>query len=102
MADDTGESSTSPRSSHRPRPLRLRHDQGGCDRLHALAGARSRPGITVKHSLSEEGRRRIVGHSALCRLAEANDIASMVEYLLGEGGRNITATVATVDAGNSA
>jgi 3-oxoacyl-[acyl-carrier protein] reductase len=35
-------------------------------------------------------------------LAETNDIASMVEYPLGEGGRNITGTVATVDAGNSA
>jgi 3-oxoacyl-[acyl-carrier protein] reductase len=56
----------------------------------------------VKHSLSEEGRKRIVGHSALCRLAEANDIASMVEYPLGEDGRNITGAVATVDAGNSA
>jgi 3-oxoacyl-[acyl-carrier protein] reductase len=26
----------------------------------------------------------------------------MVEYLLGEGGRNITGTVLTVDAGNTA
>src|SRR5260370_364728 len=33
---------------------------------------------------------------------EANDVASMVEYLLGEGGRNITGTVLTVDAGNTA
>ena len=30
------------------------------------------------------------------------DVASMVEYLLGEGGRNITGTVLTVDAGNTA
>jgi hypothetical protein len=26
----------------------------------------------------------------------------MVEYLLGEGGRNVTGTVFTVDAGNTA
>jgi 3-oxoacyl-[acyl-carrier protein] reductase len=26
----------------------------------------------------------------------------MVEYLLGEGGRNVTGTVFTIDAGNTA
>ena len=36
------------------------------------------------------------------RLPEADDVASMVEYLLGDGGRNITGTVLTVDAGNTA
>ena len=53
-------------------------------------------------SLSDEGRRRIAGRSALRRLPEADDVAAMVEYLLGEGGRNITGTVMTVDAGNTA
>ncbi|MBR1155832.1 SDR family NAD(P)-dependent oxidoreductase [Bradyrhizobium sp. JYMT SZCCT0428] len=53
-------------------------------------------------SLDDDGRRRIAGRSALRRLPEADDIASMVEYLLGEGGRNITGTVLTVDAGNTA
>ena len=53
-------------------------------------------------SLDDEGRRRIAGRSALRRLPEADDVASMVEYLLGEGGRNITGTVLTVDAGNTA
>jgi 3-oxoacyl-[acyl-carrier protein] reductase len=53
-------------------------------------------------SLDDDGRRRIAGRSALCRLPEADDVASMVEYLLGEGGRNITGTVLTVDAGNTA
>jgi 3-oxoacyl-[acyl-carrier protein] reductase len=52
--------------------------------------------------LDEDGRRRIAGRSALRRLAEADDVASMVEYLLGEGGRNITGTMLTVDAGNTA
>jgi 3-oxoacyl-[acyl-carrier protein] reductase len=52
--------------------------------------------------LSDEARQRIAGRSALRRLAEAEDVAAMVEYLLGDGGRNITGTVVTVDAGNTA
>jgi 3-oxoacyl-[acyl-carrier protein] reductase len=52
--------------------------------------------------LSDEDRQRIVGRSALRRLPEADDVASMVEYLLGDGGRNITGTVLTVDAGSTA
>ena len=52
--------------------------------------------------LAGEGRDRIAGRSALRRLPEADDVARMVEYLLGEGGRNITGTVMTVDAGNTA
>ncbi len=53
-------------------------------------------------SLAEEGRERIAGRSALRRLPEADDVANLVDYLLGEGGRNITGTVLTVDAGNTA
>lgn len=53
-------------------------------------------------SLDDDGRRRIAGRSALRRLPEADDVASLVEYLLGEGGRNITGTELTVDAGNTA
>jgi 3-oxoacyl-[acyl-carrier protein] reductase len=53
-------------------------------------------------SLDDDGRRRIAGRSALRRLPEADDVAAMVEYLLGEGGRNVTGTVMTVDAGNTA
>jgi 3-oxoacyl-[acyl-carrier protein] reductase len=56
----------------------------------------------LTRSLSDEGRQRITGRSALRRLPEADDVASMVEYLLGDGGRNITGTVLTVDAGNTA
>jgi 3-oxoacyl-[acyl-carrier protein] reductase len=52
--------------------------------------------------LAGEGRDRIAARSALRRLPEADDVASMVEYLLGEGGRNITGAVMTVDAGNTA
>jgi 3-oxoacyl-[acyl-carrier protein] reductase len=53
-------------------------------------------------SLSDDQRKRIAGRSALRRLPGADDVARMVEYLLGEGGRNVTGTVFTIDAGNTA
>ncbi len=56
----------------------------------------------LTHNLSDEGRKRIAGRSALRRLPETDDVARMVEYLLGDGGRNVTGTVFTVDAGNTA
>jgi 3-oxoacyl-[acyl-carrier protein] reductase len=59
-------------------------------------------GTELTKSLSDDARQRIAGRSALRRLPEAEDIAAMVEYLLGDGGRNITGTVLTVDAGNTA
>jgi 3-oxoacyl-[acyl-carrier protein] reductase len=59
-------------------------------------------GTELTKSLDEKGRRRIAGRSALRHLPEVDDIASVVEFLLGEGGRSITGTVVTVDAGNTA
>ena len=56
----------------------------------------------LTQGLSEDQRRRIAGRSALRRLPESEDVARMVEYLLGEGGRNITGAVLTIDAGNTA
>ena len=56
----------------------------------------------LTQALSDEDRQRIAGRSALRRLPETDDVAAMVEYLLGDGGRNITGTVLTVDAGNTA
>jgi 3-oxoacyl-[acyl-carrier protein] reductase len=56
----------------------------------------------LTQNLSDDSRQRIAGRSALRRLPEAEDVASMVDYLLGEGGRNITGSVLTVDAGNTA
>jgi 3-oxoacyl-[acyl-carrier protein] reductase len=53
-------------------------------------------------NLPDDARKRIAGRSALRRLAEADDVARMVEYLLGDGGRNITGSVLTIDAGNTA
>jgi 3-oxoacyl-[acyl-carrier protein] reductase len=56
----------------------------------------------LTQNLSEEDRARIAGRSALRRLAETEDVARMVEYLLGDGGRNVTGAVFTIDAGNTA
>ena len=47
-------------------------------------------------------RERIIGRSALRRLAAPEDIAAMAAFLMGEGGRNITGAVMTVDAGATA
>jgi 3-oxoacyl-[acyl-carrier protein] reductase len=80
----------------------------------SLAREVGRAGITVNaiapgfietamtESLGEEKRQQIARRSALQRLAEAEDVARTVEFLMGEGGRNITGTVITVDAGNTA
>jgi 3-oxoacyl-[acyl-carrier protein] reductase len=56
----------------------------------------------LTQSLSEDQSKRIAGRSALRRLPETDDVARMVEYLLGDGGRNITGSVLTIDAGNTA
>jgi 3-oxoacyl-[acyl-carrier protein] reductase len=52
--------------------------------------------------LDESNRKRIIGRSALRRLAAPEDIAAMAAFLMGEGGRNITGAVMTVDAGGTA
>jgi 3-oxoacyl-[acyl-carrier protein] reductase len=56
----------------------------------------------LTQGLAEDQRRRIAGRSALRRLPEPDDVARMVDYLLGDGGRNVTGTVLTIDAGNTA
>ena len=56
----------------------------------------------LTQGLSDDSRKRIAGRSALRRLPEVDDVARMVEYLLGEGGHNITGAVLTIDAGNTA
>jgi 3-oxoacyl-[acyl-carrier protein] reductase len=52
--------------------------------------------------LDEEHRQQIIRRSALKRLADIDDIANAVEFLLGDKAKNITGTVLTVDAGNTA
>lgn len=56
----------------------------------------------LTQAMDEEERERVVRRSALQRLAGVEDVAAAAEFLLGEGGRNITGTVITVDAGNTA
>ena len=50
----------------------------------------------------EEQRQTIVRRSALKRLADIEDIANAVEFLLSAKSKNITGTVLTVDAGATA
>lgn len=56
----------------------------------------------MTRSMDDEDRARIARRSALRRLAEPADIAAAVDFLMGEGGRNVTGTVLTIDAGNTA
>ncbi len=56
----------------------------------------------MTHELSASDRDKIARRSALRRMPEPADVACSVEFLLGDGGRNITGTVITVDAGNTA
>jgi len=56
----------------------------------------------LTHGLGGEGRDKIAKRSALRRLPETDDVARMVEYLFSDGGRNITGSVLTIDAGNTA
>jgi 3-oxoacyl-[acyl-carrier protein] reductase len=56
----------------------------------------------MTHGLTAEKREQIIRRSALRRLSEIEDVANAVEFLLSEKSKNITGTVLTVDAGNTA
>jgi 3-oxoacyl-[acyl-carrier protein] reductase len=80
----------------------------------SLAREVGRAGITVNavapgfvdtemtRELTEEHREQIARRSALRRLVGVEDVAAAVAYLLSDGARNVTGTVLTVDAGNTA
>ena len=80
----------------------------------SLAREVGRVGVTVNaiapgfidtemtRGLGEKDRERIAARSALRRLAEPQDVAAMAAYLMGEGGRNVSGAVLTVDAGSTA
>jgi 3-oxoacyl-[acyl-carrier protein] reductase len=53
-------------------------------------------------SLNAEQRGKIAARSALRRLVDVEDVAHAVSYLMSDGARNVTGTVLTVDAGNTA
>jgi len=56
----------------------------------------------MTHELTDSQREKIARRSALHRMPEPIDVARSVEFLLRDGGRNITGTVITIDAGNTA
>jgi len=53
-------------------------------------------------SLGDDQRDQVARRSALRRLVTPQDVASSVAYLLSDAGRNVTGTVLTIDAGNTA
>jgi 3-oxoacyl-[acyl-carrier protein] reductase len=56
----------------------------------------------MTRDLGEGAREQIIRRSALHRLVDPADVARAVEYLLSDGARNVTGSVLTVDAGNTA
>ena len=80
----------------------------------ALAREVGRVGVTVNaiapgfvdteltHGLDAAQRDRVVARSALRRMVEPEDVAALAALLMGEGGRNVTGSVLTVDAGATA
>ena len=56
----------------------------------------------MTRGLEGSERQRVLRRSPLRRLADPEDIAAMSAFLMGEGGRNITGAVMTVDAGSTA
>jgi 3-oxoacyl-[acyl-carrier protein] reductase len=56
----------------------------------------------MTHSLNERQRDQITRRSPLHRLADVDDVANAVEFLMGDKARSITGTVLTVDAGSTA
>ena len=80
----------------------------------SLAREVGRLGITVNavapgflatemtHGLGGDGLVKVTRRSALHRLAEVDDVADAVEFLLSAKARNISGTVITVDAGATA
>jgi len=77
----------------------------------SLAREVGRMGITVNSvapgfidtdmtkSIKDDLREKIERRSALGHLAEVDDVASTVEFLLSDGAKNMTGSVLTVDAG---
>lgn len=56
----------------------------------------------MTHGLTDKQRQQIARRSALQRMAQPADVANAVAYLMSDGAANVTGTVMTVDAGNTA
>jgi len=52
--------------------------------------------------MKDDQRGKIAARSALRRLVDVDDVAGAVSYLMSDAARNVTGTVLTVDAGNTA
>jgi 3-oxoacyl-[acyl-carrier protein] reductase len=52
--------------------------------------------------MNDEQRQKVARRSALRRLANVEDVADAVEFLMGDKARSITGTVLTIDAGSTA
>jgi 3-oxoacyl-[acyl-carrier protein] reductase len=56
----------------------------------------------LTRDVDDERREKLVRRSALRHLAHPEDVAAAVAFLLSDGGRNVTGTTVTVDAGATA
>jgi 3-oxoacyl-[acyl-carrier protein] reductase len=56
----------------------------------------------MTEGMTDEQRTKVARRSALQRLPVVEDVSNAVAFLMGEGGRSITGTVLTVDAGATA
>jgi 3-oxoacyl-[acyl-carrier protein] reductase len=74
----------------------------GCMGVNVNAVAPGFIATEMTRGLTEEQRQQIERRSALKRLAEVDDVADAVHFLLSDQSKNITGTVITVDAGNTA
>ncbi|WP_428485832.1 SDR family NAD(P)-dependent oxidoreductase [Rhodopila sp.] len=68
--------------------------------VNAVAPGFVETGLTSE--LNEKQREQIKRRSALQRMVTVNDVAAAVAFLISEKAANITGTVLTVDAGNTA
>jgi len=56
----------------------------------------------MTQGMGDEDRQKVARRSALRRLPGVDDVAHAVEFLLGDGAKNFTGRVMTVDAGSTA
>jgi 3-oxoacyl-[acyl-carrier protein] reductase len=70
--------------------------------INVNAGAPGFLDTEMTHGLTEALRQRVMRRSALNRLAEVEDVAFAVEFLLSDKGCNIFGTVITIAAGATA
>jgi 3-oxoacyl-[acyl-carrier protein] reductase len=56
----------------------------------------------MTQGMEDDQRKQVARRSALRRLADVDDVADAVEFLMGDKAKSITGTVLTVDAGSTA